>query len=412
MEAGGRSVFVNGTDCSWIASGDSFDLAVNEFFFTLASLTFFAWVLPEVLIDFVDFGAFDTLISDFDDSAFASPGLAAAGLDKFSFTDFAWVVAWRATGWSITEFAALWNWWASAFVLVATWVLWVWSFNLFDFALSRVTSDFFHELRASTGFASVAALLWFTSETIVTPAFGFTENLSGGVASWWTWSDNHHRLDFTDTSSFDTVENGAIVFPRVSTWSVNITEMLTFAIVDVLASVSWAAETGLSGNNVNNSISSSAKVDGEWFFWASWWADASFLDAHARIGDNSVGFLASVNLGGFVEGASVVFIRGNLIVFANEFGVGGVTKSFAVVGAFSVSATVGFATARVSHNTGVLAWFTWGWGNAGWSDSGANFSVVETVAKVTLGGWIFVPGGVTFVLDTVDGTFADGWWGG
>lgn len=84
--------------------------------------------------------------------------------------------------------------------------------------------------------------------------------------------------------------------------------MLTFAIVDVLASVSWAAETGLSGNNVDNSISSSAKVDGEWFLWASWWADASFLDAHARIGDNGVGFLASVNLAGLVEGASVVFV--------------------------------------------------------------------------------------------------------
>jgi hypothetical protein len=163
---------------------------------------------------------------------------------------------------------------------------------------------------------------------------------------------------------------------------------------------------------MNNSISSSAKVDGEWFDWAAWWADASFLDAHAGIGNDSVGFLASVSLRLLVEGASVVFVGGDLIVFANEFGVGGESESFAVVSAFSVSATVGFATARVSDNTGVLAWFTWGWCNACWSDSGADFGVVETVTKVTLGGWVFVPSGVTFVLDTVDSTFADGWWGG
>lgn len=412
LEASWRSVFVNVTGGPWVAPGDSLDLAINEFLFTLASLAFFGWVLPVVLVDFVDFRAFDTFVSDFDDSAFASPDLAAAGLDEFSFADFAWVVAWGSAGWSIADFATLWNWWASAFEFVATWVLWVWSFNLFDFTFSRVTSDFFHEFRASTGFASVAALLWFTSETVVTPAFGFTENLSGGVASWWTWSDNHHRLDFADSVSFDTVEDSAIVFPSIGTWSINITEMGTFAIVDVLASVSWATETGLSGNNMDNSISSSAKVDGEWFSWTSWWADASFLDAHAGIGDDSVGFLASVSLSLLVEGASVVFVGGDLIVFANEFGVGGESESFAIVSAFSVSATVSFATTSISDNTGVLAWFTWGWGNTGGGDSGADFGVVETVTKVTLGGWVFVPGRATFVLDTVDGTFGDGWWGG
>ena len=81
----------------------------------------------------------------------------------------------------------------------------------------------------------------------------------------------------------------------------------------VSASVSIATVTWLFGNGVNNSIGSSAKIDGQWFFWASWWADTSFLHAHAGISDSLTGLFASVFLGLFVKIASVVESGGDFV---------------------------------------------------------------------------------------------------
>jgi hypothetical protein len=185
-------------------------------------LAFFGWILPVVLIDFVDFGSFDTSVGDFDDVAFAFPGLTTSILNEFSFANFAWVIRWRFASWGIAYFATLWNWWASTFVFVATWIFWVWSFDLFDFTFGRVANDFFKVFTANSGIASVSAFFWFTSKTVVAFTFGLAKSLSSSVTNWWTWSINDFRVDRTDSVFSNTVVDNAIVFPWFSTWLVDV----------------------------------------------------------------------------------------------------------------------------------------------------------------------------------------------
>jgi hypothetical protein len=301
---------------SSIASRNGFNFTVNEFFFTLAPLAFFTWVLPVVLIDFVNFASFDASFSDFDDMAFASPGLATTRLDEFSFADFAWVISWAGTSWGVTDFAALWYWWASALVFVTAWIFWMWSLDLFNFTLSKVTLDFFHKFTANIRFARVATLFWFTSKRIVASSFGFAKNLSSGITSWWTWSSDLFGVDRTNTSFFDAVVDSAVMFPWFATWKISVTEMFTFAWW-IRASVCLATESWFSWDGVDNSVSSAAKFYGEWFFWASWWADTLFLHAHARISDWTSSLSTDVLLSFFVEIAGVVNSGSYFIVFAD-----------------------------------------------------------------------------------------------
>jgi hypothetical protein len=123
-------------------------------------------------------------------------------------------------------------------------------------------------------------------------------------------------MNRTNTVFSDTVVNNAIVFPWFSTWLVNITQMFAFTWW-VSTSVSIATVAWLFSNSVNNSIGSSAKIDGQWFFWASWWADTSFLHAHAGVSNSLTGLFASVFLGLFVEIASVVDSGGDFIGIAD-----------------------------------------------------------------------------------------------
>jgi hypothetical protein len=341
-------------------------------------LAFFGWVLPVVVIDFVDFGSFDTSFSDFDDLTFTFPGLAATVLNEFSFANFAWVVFWRFANWSIADFATLWNWWASTFVFVATWVFWMWSFNLFYFTFSRVASDFFKVFTASSGFTSVSAFFWFTSETVVALSFGFAENLGSHVTSWWTWSIDDLGVNRTDTVFSDAVVDDAIVFPWFTTWLVNVTQVFAFTFYNWdFTFVRIATVTWLFVDSVDDGIGSSAEIDGQWFFLTSWWADTSFLHAHARIGDMFIDLFTDVFLSLFIKIASVVDSRGNFIAFTNKFRVGWKSEFFAVVVTFGVSAAVSFTATSVNFNGGVLVWFAWSWGNTSWGYSFAFFFVVN-----------------------------------
>jgi hypothetical protein len=248
--------------------------------------------------------------------AFASPGLATTGLDEFSFADFTWVIRWAVTSWSVTDFAALWYWWASALVFVTAWVFWVWSLDLFNFTFSEVTLDFFHELTANIRFAGVAAFFWFTSERVVASSFGFAKNLSSSVTSWWTWPGDLFGVDRTNTSFFDAVVDSAVVFPWFTTWEISVTEVFAFAWW-ISASVSLATEAWLSWDGVDNSVSSAAKLNSEWFFLASWWADTLFLHAHARISDWTGSLSTDVLLSFLVEIARMVNSGSYFIIFTD-----------------------------------------------------------------------------------------------
>lgn len=256
------------------------------------------------------------------------------------------------------------------------------------------------------------ALFWFTSKTVITSAFGLAKNLGGGVTGWWTWAGDLCGVNRTDTVFFDTFEDGTIVFPWFIAWLVGVTQVLAFTIMSVGTSVSWAAETGLGWNSVDNGVGSSAKSNGQWFFWTGWRAYALFLDAHARISDYIISFLTSVFLRFLVKSTGVVQTGSDLIVFASQFGIGWEIQSFTVVVAFSVSTAVSLAAASINGDGGVLVWFAWSWSDASWCNSFTDFFVVQTLTEITLSFWIFVPLRIGFMLDTVDSTFSNSLWGG
>jgi hypothetical protein len=190
------------------------------------------------------------------------------------------------------------------------------------------------------------------------------------------------------------------VFPWFTTRLVDVAQMFTFTWW-ISTSVSIATVAWLFGDSVDNSIGSSTKINSQWFFWASWWADTSFLHAHARIGDSLTGLFADVLLSLFIKITGVVDSRSNFIGITNKFRVGWDSEFFAVMVTFGVSTAVGFTTASVSFNSSVLVWFTWSWGNTSWSFSLTNFFVIQTLAKIALV-FIFVPS--SGFEDTIDVT--------
>jgi hypothetical protein len=159
------------------------------------------------------------------------------------------------------------------------------------------------------------------------------------------------------------------------------------------------------GDGVNDSIGSSAEIDSQWFFWASWWADTSFLHAHARIGDSLVGLFTDILLSLFIKITGVVESRSNFITFTNKFRVGWKSEFFTVVVTFGVSAAMSFTAASIDFDSSVLVWFTWSWGNTWWSFSLANFFVVHALTEITLV-FVFVPS--SSFENTID--VASLWW--
>lgn len=296
------------------------DFAVDELLLTLTSLTLGSWVLPVVLVDFVDGGTFDTSISNLDDVALARPLIATTVIDQFGLALLAWVVSWTGTSWGIAELTTLWHWWAGTLVLVAAWVLWVWPLDLFHVTLGTVALKFVHESRANIALASVAALLWLTRVRVVASTLGLTKNLSGAVAGWWTWAIDDLAVDGTDAVILHTVENGTVVLPWFATWLIGVTKMLTLAIVGVLTVVGWAAVAGFGWLGVDDGIGSTAEVDGQWLLWASW-TDTLLLHAHARVGDGGIDSFAFIGLSSLVEIASMIVGGGNHVSIANQFGV-------------------------------------------------------------------------------------------
>jgi hypothetical protein len=76
-----------------------------------------------------------------------------------------------------------------------------------------------------------------------------------------------------------------------------------------------------------------------------------------------------------------------------------------------VSTAVGFTTASIDFNGGVLVWFTWSWFDASGGNSSTDFFVVQTLTKITLGSFVFVPSVVSLVDDTADFTRMYWWLG-